>query len=53
MRGRGMSGLRAIQVGEISLEKDHQMRGGQTLVTPAQAEAESYLTPYHFMWAGA
>jgi len=53
MRARGMSGLRSISVGEIALEKDHQMRGGQTLVTPAQAEAESILAAHKFIWAGA
>lgn len=53
MRARGMSGLRAIRVGEIALEKDQQMRGGTTLVTPALAEAEQLLAPYRFIWAGA
>jgi hypothetical protein len=53
MRKRGMAGLRAVRVGEIWLEKDHQMRGGQTLVTPAQAEAESYLAPHHFLYAAS
>lgn len=52
-RTRGMSGLRAIRVGEISLEKEMQMRGGTTLVTPAVAEAESLLAPYKFIWVGA
>lgn len=52
-RARGMSGLRAIRVGEISLEKDQPMRGGQTLVTPAQAEAESLLNGFRFISAAA
>ena len=53
MRKRGMAGLRTVRVGEIALEKDTQMRGGQTLVTPAQAEAESYLAPHHFLYAAS
>lgn len=52
MRARGMSGLRHIRVGEIELDKVDQMRGGTTLVTPAQAEAESLLAPFRFSWAG-
>lgn len=52
-RSRGMSGLRTIRVGEIALEKDTPMRGGQTLVTPAQAEAEALLSGFHFISAGA
>jgi hypothetical protein len=52
-RTRGMSGLRSVRVGEIELEKEMQMRGGTTLVTPAVAEAESLLAPYRFIWAGA
>ena len=51
-RARGMSGLRSIRVGEIELEKEMQMRGGTTLVTPAVAEAESLLAPFRFIWAG-
>jgi hypothetical protein len=53
MRQRGMTGLRAIRVGEIALEKDAQMRGQATLVTPAEAQAEALLAPYKFLWAGA
>jgi hypothetical protein len=53
IRARGMGGLRAIRVGEITLEKDQPMRGGQTLVTPAQAEAEALLSGYRFISAGA
>jgi len=53
MRSRGMSGLRSVRVGEIELTKDHQMRGGTTLVTPALAEAEALLAPFKFSWAGA
>jgi hypothetical protein len=52
-RARGMSGLRSIRVGEIELEKEMQMRGGTTLVTPAVAEAEALLDPYRFIWVGA
>jgi hypothetical protein len=52
-RARGMSGLRSVRVGEIALEKDTPMRGGQTLVTPAQAEAEQLLEGYVFYSAGA
>jgi hypothetical protein len=52
-RARGMGGLRSIRVGEIELEKEMQMRGGTTLVTPAVAEAESLLAPFRFFWAGA
>lgn len=52
-RTRGMSGLRSVRVGEIELEKEMQMRGGTTLVTPAVAEAEALLAPYRFIWAGA
>ena len=53
MRARGMSGLRRIQVGEIALEKDAQMRGSSTLITPAVAEAEALLEGFHFVWAAA
>lgn len=53
MRERGMTGLRSIQVGEISIEKDQPMRGGQTLVSPALAEAEQLLAPFRFISAGA
>lgn len=52
-RSRGMSGLRSVRVGEIALEKDTPMRGGLTLVTPAQAEAESLLHGFRFLSAGA
>jgi len=52
-RSRGMSGLRSVRVGEIALEKDTPMRGGQTLVTPAQAEAEALLEGFSFISAGA
>lgn len=52
-RARGMSGLRSVRVGEIAIEKDTPMRGGQTLVTPAQAEAESLLAGFRFFSAGA
>jgi len=51
MRGRGMSGLAAVRVGEIELQRMQQQRGGTTLVTPAQAEAEQELAPFKFTWA--
>lgn len=53
VRARGMAGLRAVRVGEIALEKETQMRGQTTLVTPAVNEAMSYIDPYRFIWAGA
>lgn len=52
MRARGMTGLSGIRVGEIELTRIAQQRGGTTLVTPAQAEAESLLAPFRFAWAG-
>ena len=53
IRERGMSGLRSIRVGEIAIEKDIQVRGATTTVTPAVMEAQALLDPYRFMWAGA
>jgi hypothetical protein len=53
MRGRGMGNLRSIRVGEIMLEKEEAMRGGKTVISQAQAEAEAHLNPFRFIWAGA
>lgn len=53
MRSRGMSGLSRISVGEIALEKDRPMRGAQTLVSPAVAEAEALLAGFRFISAAA
>jgi len=50
-RRRGMAGLRSLRVGEIALEKDQTMRGSQTLATPAQLEAETYLNGWRFFTA--
>lgn len=52
-RARGMSGLQAIRVGEISLEAQRPSRGGQTLVTPAEAQAEALVDGFRFISAGA
>lgn len=53
IRERGMSGLRRITVGEITVEKDVQARGATTVVTQAVMEAQDILAPYKFIWAGA